>query len=343
VINRQPPVQPLIAKKFKVDSRRSDYVDRMTVLIADDDSLVRAALKRILFRYFRCTVLDAECGSEALNILGRARVSFAIIDIDMPGMSGTELLRAIRTSSEHASLPVAVISGCNNEETVRDVIALGVFDYFVKPLKTDKVLERLTRIVEYVARTQPVASAVARRAEDAAVPAPIGTPFDELIEIYPGLRQDLIAATEQALGMMAECEVTVPDDTASSEPALTAIEASARIDIDDRPFRVDLSFGCTEQAAAVVTSRMRGMHPSEISPDATSASLSELVTVIAGRLQKGLEERGCQARFTAAPAQAAVEEPKQNDLVLGFGSAEHEVAFTVRVRARPLGDSVIRD
>jgi two-component system, chemotaxis family, chemotaxis protein CheY len=306
----------------------------MTVLIADDDGLVRAALKRILFRYFRCTVLDAEGGNEALNILARSRVSFAIIDIDMPGMSGTELLRAIRTSSEHASLPVAVISGCNNEETVREVIALGVFDYFVKPLKTDKVLERLTRIVEYVARTQPVSSAVARRAEDEAVPAPSGTPFDELIEIYPGLRQDLIAATEQALGMMAECEVTVPGDTALPEPVATAVEASARIDIDDRPFSVDLSFGCTEQAAAVVTSRMRGMHPSEISADDRSATLTQLVNVIAGRLQKGLGDHGCQARFTASPAEAGEHGPLQNDLVLGFGSAQHEVAFTVRVRAR---------
>ena len=308
----------------------------MTVLIADDDSLVRAALKRILFRYFRCTVLDAESGVEAIAILGRSRVSFAIIDIEMPKMSGVELLRAIRTSPEHAALPVAVISGCNSEAVVREVIALGVADYFVKPLKTDKVLERLTRIVEYVAKEQPVASAVARRADDkdaAAAPAPNTTPFDELIEIYPGLRQDLIAATEQALGMMAECEVTVPEEAPSPEPTPNALEASARIDIDDRPFLVDVSFECTEQAAAVVTSRMRGMHPSEISPTDTSASLAELVTVIAGRLQKGLGDRGCQARFTASPGHAADQEPIQNDLVLGFGSAEHEVAFTVRLRA----------
>jgi two-component system chemotaxis response regulator CheY len=321
-------------RRFKFFSRDTDYVVPMTVLIADDDGLVRAALKRLLFRYFRCTVLDAENGTEALRILGRSRVSMAIIDIEMPTMSGVELLRAIRSSSEHATLPVGVISGMNDEATVREVIALGVSDYFIKPLKTEKVVARLTRLVELATKSEPVLSAVATRHvhdEETTTPSE-GTPFDDLLQMYPALRQDLISATEQALGMMAECEVVPPDEPVS-DPDTSSLEALVRLEIEDRPFTVDVAFGCSEEAATVVASRMRAMHPTEVSRDDTQASLTELANVIAGRLQKGLEDRGCQSRLAASAAEGGAGE-RRNDLVLGFGSAEHEIAFTVCVRAR---------
>jgi hypothetical protein len=161
--------------------------------------------------------------------------------------------------------------------------------------------------------------------------------------MYPGLRQDLVSATEQALGMMAECEVVSPIDDGSTDarsdeqlrPAMTSgIEALVRLEIADRPFTVDVAFECSEQAATVVASRMRAVHPTEMTRDDTQASLTELASVIAGRLQKGLEDRGCPSRLAASTSEPGAEGGVRNDLVLGFGSAEHEIAFTVCVRAR---------
>jgi two-component system NtrC family sensor kinase len=66
-----------------------------TLLIVDDDEHVRRALRRVL-RRARCRVLDAPEAQAALEILARETVQVVVSDYRMPGMSGVELLRAVK-------------------------------------------------------------------------------------------------------------------------------------------------------------------------------------------------------------------------------------------------------
>jgi DNA-binding response OmpR family regulator/CheY-specific phosphatase CheX len=137
----------------------------MKVLICDDDSATRFALKRVLLR-FDCSVVEAADGMAALDILCRTPVAFVMLDIHMPVLSGVEVLQAIRSSPQHANLPVVVISAVTDQLTVAELIRLGVDDFLTKPLKAEKVAARITSMIESVG---------ARRA---AAPRAIAGPLD---------------------------------------------------------------------------------------------------------------------------------------------------------------------
>lgn len=121
----------------------------MKVLICDDDSATRFALKRVLLR-FECSVVEATDGMAALDILSRTPVAFVMLDVHMPILSGVEVLQAIRSSPQHANLPVIVISATTDQLTVSELIRLGVADFLTKPLKAEKVAARITSMIQSV-------------------------------------------------------------------------------------------------------------------------------------------------------------------------------------------------
>jgi DNA-binding NtrC family response regulator len=84
-------------------------------------------------------VRTAESAEEALGILEKERVDAVLLDIHLPGMSGLDALRRIRTS--WPDLPVAMISGQDDEDVAKDALRYGAFDYVIKPIDFD-YLER---------------------------------------------------------------------------------------------------------------------------------------------------------------------------------------------------------
>lgn len=101
-------------------------------LIVDDDSLVHVTL-RSLIDWEKCgyTVVEGcSTGGQALAYLREHPVDLLITDIKMPGMSGLELMAALK---EEACMPVTVVlSGYDEFELVREAFRLGAYDYFLK-------------------------------------------------------------------------------------------------------------------------------------------------------------------------------------------------------------------
>ncbi|MBN2311416.1 MAG: response regulator [Candidatus Hydrogenedentes bacterium] len=101
-----------------------------TVLVVDDEDLVRGAAKRILERAgFR--VLVAADGIEALDVYdARAdEIGCVLLDLVMPRMDGEGMLAALRKRG--AGIPVICSSGCSGEEAARE-LALGEADAFIQ-------------------------------------------------------------------------------------------------------------------------------------------------------------------------------------------------------------------
>ena len=129
-------------------TRRCRFL-HMRVLIIDDERPIRVVLGRILTKYFTAAdVIEAEDGLEALTRLSEARFDIVFLDLGMPTISGEEVLKAIRRSSEHARLPVIVVTGMASPEKVLEVVKLGVADYLVKPFRPSRVVERLEKVLE---------------------------------------------------------------------------------------------------------------------------------------------------------------------------------------------------
>jgi CheY-like chemotaxis protein/CheY-specific phosphatase CheX len=118
----------------------------MKVLLVDDSLTIRSLLQRTLHGLFPVETAHAANGVEALAQINHHRFDLVILDVNMPVMDGVETLEAIRTSPDHAALPVVVLTSERNEAVVRRLVELGVSDFLSKPLRTEVLGERLLKL-----------------------------------------------------------------------------------------------------------------------------------------------------------------------------------------------------
>src|ERR1051326_4908830 len=115
-------------------------MSRRRILVADDDESLRR-ITQMELEELGYTVVTAADGNSALRRLGEAPVQLAITDLKMPGMSGLELLRAIR--AEHPETAVIMVTAFGTVETAVEAMKAGAYDYLTKPID----YEQLTLVV----------------------------------------------------------------------------------------------------------------------------------------------------------------------------------------------------
>jgi len=116
-----------------------------TVLVADDDAAVRQLLVRTI-RAEGC-IVEAVCDGEAAIQAIRSRTfDLVVSDIDMPGRTGVELLRAIR---EHdVDVPVVLVTGAPRLETAMSAIEYGATHYLAKPVDFARLRSIIQRAIQ---------------------------------------------------------------------------------------------------------------------------------------------------------------------------------------------------
>lgn len=102
-----------------------------SVLVADDAFVVRE-LQRSILEQAGYRVLLAEDGHAALGVLTRERVDLVLTDVDMPGMNGFDLTRAIRAHPELQNLPVVILTSNSSAEHHQEGLDAGADAYIVK-------------------------------------------------------------------------------------------------------------------------------------------------------------------------------------------------------------------
>ena len=119
----------------------------MNVLVADDEKIIRVSLTELLegegFKVFQ-----ASNGNEVFNALQRERIHAAIVDYQMPGMNGLEILNRIKM--EFSSVEVIMITAFGNENIAISAIRNGAFDYISKPFNNDELVNRLRHIEKII-------------------------------------------------------------------------------------------------------------------------------------------------------------------------------------------------
>jgi two-component system, OmpR family, KDP operon response regulator KdpE len=110
-----------------------------SILVVDDEREIVRALRRNLSAH-GYTVLTASSGEEAIEAVRRHRPDLLLLDLMLPGMSGLELCRLVRTES---SVPIIVLSVKNAERDKVEALDLGADDYIQKPFGMGEVLARI--------------------------------------------------------------------------------------------------------------------------------------------------------------------------------------------------------
>ncbi len=127
----------------------------ITILVVDDEEMMRSLLSKILTRD-GYTLVTAEDGQAALEVLSSRPVSIIISDIKMPRLNGFELLKAVKT--KYPEIGMIMMTAYGDTFTVKDALLLGADEYITKPFKSFEislVVERAYwRIVSAASRAQ---------------------------------------------------------------------------------------------------------------------------------------------------------------------------------------------
>jgi two-component system chemotaxis response regulator CheY len=122
---------------------------RGTILIVDDSAMMRKIVLRALTLAgldFQ-KVLEAGDGKEALELLKAHTVELIMCDINMPVMSGLELLRAMREQNLAAGVPVVMVTTESSAEHVREAVAVGASGYIRKPFTPDHIKQKVLALL----------------------------------------------------------------------------------------------------------------------------------------------------------------------------------------------------
>jgi two-component system chemotaxis response regulator CheY len=117
------------------------------VLVVDDSSSMRAVIKKIIkvsgFNVGEC--LEAADGKEALKVLADKWVDLVLTDINMPNMSGLELIAEIKRDQLLQSIPVVMVTTEGSRERMQESMELGASGYIKKPFTPEDIKKTLNK------------------------------------------------------------------------------------------------------------------------------------------------------------------------------------------------------
>jgi two-component system, NarL family, invasion response regulator UvrY len=116
----------------------------MKVLLVDDHPVVRAGLHRLLAAEPEVEVLEAAGGREALHILKERRPNIVILDLNLPGISGLEVIARLKTADP--AVQILVLSMHDDYIHVTRALQAGVAGYVSKNAPPEEILEAIKRI-----------------------------------------------------------------------------------------------------------------------------------------------------------------------------------------------------
>ena len=113
--------------------------EKKRILVADDSSFLRNALKKIMEKHGYEVIGMAENGLETVTKYKELKPDLVVLDVIMPQMNGLEVLKLLRAVDPNAA--VVMVSSMSTKESVVNCIQAGAKNYILKPFEEQKVVE----------------------------------------------------------------------------------------------------------------------------------------------------------------------------------------------------------
>ncbi|MDI3508158.1 MAG: two-component system, response regulator YesN [Clostridiales bacterium] len=122
------------------------------IFVADDEQIVIDSIKFIIEKNIPNAVLagSARSGREAVEKINEIRPDIVLMDIRMPGINGIEAIKKIK--ERHSDIIFIIITAYEYFDYAKDAIALGVYDYLLKPLNKNKIIEVIDKATETITK-----------------------------------------------------------------------------------------------------------------------------------------------------------------------------------------------
>jgi two-component system chemotaxis response regulator CheY len=125
----------------------------MKILVVDDFSTMRRIIKNLLRDLGFSNIHEADDGSTALPQLKTGNYDLIVSDWNMPGMTGIDLLRAVRSDPNLQAIPFLMVTAESKREQIMEAAQAGVNGYVVKPFTAATLEEKLGKIFERLGKS----------------------------------------------------------------------------------------------------------------------------------------------------------------------------------------------
>jgi CheY-like chemotaxis protein len=117
-----------------------------TVLYVEDQDLNLRLVERILLHHKEYKLISSMEGRPALLLAREARPDIILLDLNLPDMSGEEVLRRLKSDPDLRDIPVIMVSADAIGERIDQLLELGATSYLTKPYKVADLLSRLRSV-----------------------------------------------------------------------------------------------------------------------------------------------------------------------------------------------------
>jgi CheY-like chemotaxis protein len=95
------------------------------------------------------SVVTAATSAEALSLLRTLRPTLILIDIELPGMNGLEILKRLRSTAVFKTTPVIMLSGSNQKDIVMQSMKTGATGFIAKPFDRKTLVEKVSSVLPH--------------------------------------------------------------------------------------------------------------------------------------------------------------------------------------------------
>jgi len=117
------------------------------VLIVDDFATMRRIVKNILTQLGYKSIIEADDGTTALNVLKQEKIGLIISDWNMPKMTGLDLLKNVRANPDWAGIPFIMVTAEAQQDNIILAVKAKVSQYIVKPFTADTLGEKINKVL----------------------------------------------------------------------------------------------------------------------------------------------------------------------------------------------------
>jgi signal transduction histidine kinase len=247
-------------------------IDRPKVLVVDDDPLNRSLLRTVLGP--SCSVIEAQNGTEALGFISKADPDVVLLDVVMPGLSGHDVCRLIKSREDEPFLPVILLTALGDQEDRNAGLMAGADDFLTKPFDRRELLLR-TRAFARLRRSEVLVRAQMREL------AELQALKDDLVSLIVHDMRNPLTGLIAVLDMLSSTMVADPNQ--AREDAAEALQLAQRLHalLDD-------------------VLQVRMLEEGELRLQLERQSLAEVTREAAGTLQGEARARNVELSVVAA-------------------------------------------
>ncbi len=122
-------------------------MEKLNILILDDEEGIRKELKDF-FQLYDYNVFTADLPSTAFDVIQKQHIDIMILDIQLPEMSGIEVLKKVKAMKPE--IEVIMITGHGDQNTIIQALRYGAFDFFKKPFRTIEIKTAIERTQKFI-------------------------------------------------------------------------------------------------------------------------------------------------------------------------------------------------